>query len=276
MGAGPDDRAAEAVAGGVGALDASPRVRRQQRWHSFWLHRAMGAKLFLRGKGFAFMEITTDEAAERLGVSRRRVIEMLQAGDLVGRRVHRTWVVDLASVQDKIVSRGAGGRPLSPATVRAIIEMLSTGGAENMRKLRTAVMHRPSPELAASLAQAVEVRRFETRRPEIAAQHLHLTGESALESLTDGLGQDLVGQSGEVHGYRRTISLDDLIDEAMLVPNAAGMVAIYSFRDGRFPWDRTPRGLIAVDASRSRRARVRDSGLRALEQMRAGWQERTM
>lgn len=222
------------------------------------------------------MDVTTDDAAERLGVSRRRVVEMLRLGELAGKRVHRTWIVDLASVQDKVLTRGTGGRPLSAESARTIIELLSFGGSGDKKKLRNKAMLRSTPSFAAALAQAVVVRRFETRRPELAAPHLHPTGESALDALTEGLGEELVGSSRAIHGYLRDISLDELIDEAMLVPSGSGDVAVYGFRDGVFPWDDTPRALIAVDASRSRYARVRDAGLRALDHMRSPWVDSAM
>jgi excisionase family DNA binding protein len=43
-------------------------------------------------------EVTTGEAAGILGVSPRRVVQLLHEGALSGRRVGRTWLVDRASV----------------------------------------------------------------------------------------------------------------------------------------------------------------------------------
>ena len=45
--------------------------------------------------------ITTDEAARRLGVSVRRVQELVRAGQLSGRKIAGVWLVGEASV-DKL------------------------------------------------------------------------------------------------------------------------------------------------------------------------------
>ncbi|MFG6504047.1 helix-turn-helix domain-containing protein [Microbacterium sp. P05] len=217
------------------------------------------------------MDITTDEAAERLGVSRRRVVEMLNSGELLGRHIHRTWAVDLGSVQHKELTRGNGGRPLSVASTRTMIDVLSTGSCGDARKLRNTAMHRPVSVFASALAQAVTVDRYETRQPPLAAELMHLTGESAFDEIVSDPGERLAGLSRTVHGYRRVASMEELIDEARLVPNAEGNVYLHTFRDDVFPWKRAPRALIAVDATRSTNARVRGAGLEALEQMRNRW-----
>lgn len=221
------------------------------------------------------MDVTTDEAAARLGVSRRRVIEMLRDGELVGRRVHRTWIVEISSVQDRMLTRTAGGRRLSPETARRIVDQLSFGRSAGGR-IRTDAVKRTTPELAAVLAQTIVIRRFATRRPERAAEYLHLTGESAVHLLTDGVGEELVGSSRVIHGYRRDITWEELIDDAMLVADDSGVVAVHGFRDDVFPWDDTPRALVAVDAARSSHSRVREAGLRALDEMRKRWLDSTM
>ena len=52
-------------------------------------------------------DVTTKEAAEMLGVSERRVGQMLAAGALTGRKVGRSWLVDRGSVETLRDARSA-------------------------------------------------------------------------------------------------------------------------------------------------------------------------
>ncbi|MGX9346686.1 helix-turn-helix domain-containing protein [Microbacterium sp. KNMS] len=224
------------------------------------------------------MDVTTDEAAIRLGVSRRRVIEMLHAGDLAGRQVHRTWLVDLASVRDRQLIGSSGGRPLSQTSARDVIDFLSFGARTSgaSRKARNSAVHRSTAGLVAVLSQAVVVRRYDSRHSAQLAEHLHLTGESALDQIIEAPGANLIGRTRAIQGYPRGTTLEELTDEFLLIPDSDGEIAIHAFRDGEFPWASTPPALIAVDAARSPRARVREAGLRALEEMRERWASRVI
>lgn len=44
------------------------------------------------------MWLTTTEAAELRGVSRRRITQLLAAGRIAGRKLGRDWMVDAASL----------------------------------------------------------------------------------------------------------------------------------------------------------------------------------
>lgn len=110
-----------------------------------------------------------------------------------------------------------------------------------------------------------------TRDPQLALERLHLTAESALQRLTTETGESLAGQSPEIHGYPRDTSMEDLIDDAMLVRSDEGTVHVYQFRDGLFPWEETPAALIAADAARSDSSRVHAAGIDALEKKRTKW-----
>jgi excisionase family DNA binding protein len=58
--------------------------------------------------------VTLEEAARRLGVSRRRVQALVQAGDIRADRVGRQWLVPLSSVRSRErVAVRQPGRPLS-------------------------------------------------------------------------------------------------------------------------------------------------------------------
>lgn len=54
---------------------------------------------------------TTKEAAEMLGISQRRVVELIGSGALKGERVGRMWLVDEAGLRKRIEHPVAAGRP---------------------------------------------------------------------------------------------------------------------------------------------------------------------
>lgn len=215
-------------------------------------------------------EVTTADAARRLGLSQERVSQMLRSGELIGRRISaRGWLVDLASVGERARIATDGGRPWSENRVRSVIDALSTNEATDMRT-RELIRTTETEVLWRRLAQPVTVRRYTARHPDVARDALMRTGESAL----DVLGERLVGQSDTVHGYLREGELDDLIDDAGLVEHGDAGVAIHAFRSGDLSWiagDMAPRALVAVDCARSAASRIHSIGVRALDEMRRAW-----
>lgn len=214
--------------------------------------------------------VSTGEAAQQLGVTPRRIVQLLNQRALDGHRVQRDWLVSASSVRQRQALTAARGRPMTSQTARALIDALDGDG--NLPARRTGLVRTRDAELLSSaIAHAVIVDTFMTRDPQLAHERLHLTSESALEQITSDPGENLAGTSREIHGYLRTSSLEDLIDDAMLVRNDEGVVHIYRFRDDVFPWDETPATLIAVDAARSASSRVRAAGVQAIESKRARW-----
>lgn len=195
---------------------------------------------------------------------------MLRSGELAGRRISaRVWLVDLGSVGDRARVAAGGGRPWSPPRVRAVIEALSSGDATDART-RDLIRSTEVDGLWRKVAQQIAVRRFTARYPAIVEAALVLTGESAIEAL----GERLVGRSDTVSGYLRGGDLEYVIDEAGLVEDAEGRVAIYQLKADDQSWltgDVAPRALVAVDCARSGTARVHAIGVRALEDMRRAW-----
>lgn len=55
--------------------------------------------------------ITTAQAAERLGVSARRVLALIRSGDLVAERFGRAWMIDERSVERRAAAPKLKGRP---------------------------------------------------------------------------------------------------------------------------------------------------------------------
>ena len=57
--------------------------------------------------------ITTTQAAERLGVTTRRVVALCHAGKLRGEKIGRDWLVDESSVEAYAATERKAGRPKS-------------------------------------------------------------------------------------------------------------------------------------------------------------------
>lgn len=68
--------------------------------------------------------VSVAEAAEELGVSERRVRQMLDDGSLTGRRIGRSWVIDLAEVHRRGRRPAPKGRPWSPRSAWALLAVL--------------------------------------------------------------------------------------------------------------------------------------------------------
>lgn len=75
------------------------------------------------------MEIDVKEASRRLGLNDSRVRQLLRAGDLRGRRLGGSWLVDgedVARLQGRV---RLPGRPLAPKRAWAVLDLLDGGRA---------------------------------------------------------------------------------------------------------------------------------------------------
>ena len=63
------------------------------------------------------------EAASELGVSDRRIRQMLADGRLPGERAGRSWVLDELAVQEFAKSRSGAGRPWKPSSAWDVLAM---------------------------------------------------------------------------------------------------------------------------------------------------------
>ncbi|WP_208322845.1 helix-turn-helix domain-containing protein [Mumia sp. ZJ1417] len=75
------------------------------------------------------VEIVVSEAAERLGVGPSRVRQLLNAGDLQGRRAGRDWLVSADDVARLQGQRRRPGRPLGPLRAWGLLDLLEGGAA---------------------------------------------------------------------------------------------------------------------------------------------------
>lgn len=75
------------------------------------------------------MDLSVAEAAARLGVHRSRVEQLLQAGEIAGRRAGRMWLVDGAALERWQVHPRAAWRPMAPARSWGLLDLLDGGDA---------------------------------------------------------------------------------------------------------------------------------------------------
>jgi excisionase family DNA binding protein len=119
------------------------------------------------------MSIGVTEAAQRLGVSRQRVLQMISAGLLPAERIGRAW-----SVQESDVARRRVpvGRPLSAGMARGLLE-LAAGfrpdlSPRDVSRLRTRLIHLSRDDDPANLLRSWLPSRAERREMSVAEADL--------------------------------------------------------------------------------------------------------
>jgi excisionase family DNA binding protein len=75
------------------------------------------------------VDLSVAEAAKRLGVHRSRVEQLLQAGEIAGRRAGRLWLVDGDALERWQVHPRAAWRPMAPARAWGLLDLLDGGDA---------------------------------------------------------------------------------------------------------------------------------------------------
>jgi hypothetical protein len=217
--------------------------------------------------------ISVQEAATRLQVTPQRVLVMLQQSLLVGQQIGKIWTVDEASVAARVGTSVGAGRPLAPRTARALIDAMTDPDTAVLRSRdRNFLVRSDAMMIATKIRQACHITRYSSRWAEKVAEHLNLTGDSAVNRIAVEAGSQILPDKRAIHGYVRSDDeLRTLIRDARLVEDSAGAVHVYSFKDDVFPWEQTPLALVAVDCALSMRARVKSAGLAALERMQTSW-----
>ncbi len=210
------------------------------------------------------------EVAEELGVSARRVRQMLADGVLGGERVGRVWIVDREQLHRIAGLRPEVGRPWSPASAWAVLALadgrevdLSPVDRSRARKrLGLGLDH-----LVGRLAARCERRWFYA--------HPGVLDRLANEVVRAGIsaaahhGADLV-ISGSVEGYIRTGEIDQLVkhfglDDRTARPN----VLLRIVDDDVWPFmpdqRHAARSVVGVDLLEAEDPRSRRAGAALLE-----------
>lgn len=207
------------------------------------------------------------EAAEELGVSPRRVRQMLADDVLAGERVGRAWVIESEQLRQVEHRRPEVGRPWSPASAWALLALADGEDPDLSPVNRLRARKRLAEGLdvvAGRLVARADLRRF----------YAH---PSVLDWLVDapavvrgGIsaaaehGADLVAGDG-FEGYVRAGDLDDLVSQFGLDDQAARPnVLLRVVDDAVWPFQSSQvaagRAVVAIDLLESDDPRSRRAG----------------
>lgn len=229
------------------------------------------------------MELTTAQAAERLGISANRVRALISSGNLEARRVGTQWLVAGESVerQARLVDGGATGRPMATRIAWAAADLVDGGAAlwlapsERVR-LRNRVAHSATPEvvqrwMARRSGPAARFRAGpQDLREVLAADRVVRTGISAAEAYQLGLG---TGDAGDA--YVAADRLPGLVEKYFLVESPKGNLTIRSSSDDLY-WRTArqvgtflvaPRMVVGADLADDPDPRTRALGLELLRSL---------
>lgn len=219
-------------------------------------------------------QMTSAEAARRLGVGVRQVERLLGAGDLtrVG-TVGRVALIDAASVH-RLHGRGARrGRPWSTETIFAAIELLADGQTERLEstqrsRLRARLRRMDAEDLVRATSGRAEVRRYRASGSFLdrIRQSVTLTGSSAVDDRRDvaGLFGLSSAQRDAVDGYVDRATVQHLVDRYHLVDDAGGNVTLRVADNWKAAGDVADDVVVALDLAESLDVRERSAGLALL------------
>jgi excisionase family DNA binding protein len=182
------------------------------------------------------MEISVAEAAERVGVSSRRIRERIAQGDLVARRVGRAWVLD--EVQLGRSERVA--RPMSERVAWAFLDLLGGGRGEGvsqpeqsrLRKKRELLRNGDAPALLRSwLPNRARVRRYAASAMDLPA--LRDDPRVVCSGVSDP--RSGLAAAGTVEGYIAARDLEVLAREYLLSDKGQPNVVLHVLVDRRLP-----------------------------------------
>jgi excisionase family DNA binding protein len=176
------------------------------------------------------MELTTKEAADRLGVSQRWVERLIAAGSLTPtRRVGRTFLLDAAQVVSLAARDRRRGRPWSQAVAWAALWELSGLEAtwidgQTAYRLGNRLHGTTAPALVWSTRSRAQVRRYRASpsfRDGI-GRRVRLTGANGLSQARDMMDPP----SDRIDGYCAGIEEDGLVRDFLMVQDPAGNVTL--------------------------------------------------
>ena len=217
------------------------------------------------------MTVTTDAAAERLGVSQRQVQRLIASGELPA---HRTagdaWLVDALALNALARGRPSRGRPWTQETAWAALWQLS-GLDANWPAPRAAARliarlgHMSPDTLVHACRRRATTHRYRASESFLDAlrERVALTGPSA----TSVADFDMDADVGQVDGYCSRASLEDLVAQFHLVPDERGNVtlrAIETPEDALLARRSMPIAVVAADLAESHEPRERAAGTRVL------------
>lgn len=221
-------------------------------------------------------DLTTSELAERLGVTRRRAVELLSTGEIAGRQLASgAWLADSDAVnRHEVVAKRGRGRTLDRDTAWGVLWELSGLEAnwltERTRaRVRRRIRESSAEHLATAVAKRTLAHRYTAANAERAGAELIATGRAAAGTL----GTELISDRRRVSGYVRSGTPAEYAAVHFMIPDINGQDVIYEntlpvrFEGGEV----MPSAVVAADLATSTDTRERSAGLRAIDELRRGW-----
>ncbi|WP_312977296.1 helix-turn-helix domain-containing protein [Corynebacterium sp.] len=226
------------------------------------------------------MELTTREAAARLGVSQARVRALINSGGLTARRVGTLWLIDAASIEHQcgLITAGATSRAMSPRVAWAAADLADGGtaawlSATERSRLRRRLSVSPEVDVVRRWMsrRASSIHRYKVGPKDLTALltdcRVVRTGISAVESYRLGLGT-----GGDADVYVSSEDLGQLVRGYVLLPTGRGNLTVRvddgdlhraatRTIDGRLV---APRMIAGADLADDTDARTRNTGRRLL------------
>jgi len=219
-------------------------------------------------------QMTTRDAAGRLGISQRQVQRLIAAGRLPSTRTAGdAWVVEALAVNAMTRARPDRGRPWSPATAWAALWRLSGLEVDWLDRRTTsrltARLKSISPEelLHATRRRAV-IGRYRVSESFLAELRsaVVLSGAGAMTAATFGME----AASTSLDGYCDSEASNRIVHDFHLIEDARGNATLRAAALRSLPIHgrkTMPIAVVAADLAESLEARERSAGLRVLEDL---------
>lgn len=229
------------------------------------------------------MDLTTREAASRLGVNQARVRALAAAGTLAARRVGSQWLIDADSVdqQAALIGAGATSRAMASRIAWAASDLADGGRAGWLNAVeRHRVRNRVAGAASALIVQRwFSARAVSTRRYAVGTDDLEgilgdsdvvATGISAAAAYRLGLTNVGAGDA-----YVTATAVDRLVRDHFLIQSTSGNLTLRLVdNDLHLATARTIDGLrvatrliVGVDLAEDADARTRAAGLSLIDRV---------
>lgn len=227
------------------------------------------------GSYLTLTDLTASQLSERLGVTRRRALELLRSKTISGCQLaNGTWLADPEAVaRYEISARRGSGRTLDASTAWGLLWELSGLDAgwltdSTRARVRRRIRNSDATSIAAAVASRTRAHRYTSANTERAAAALIRTGRSAASML----GTDLIDDRRNVAGYVRSGSVDDYARAHFMVEHVNGKDVLYE-NTLPIPYDADAMlpAVIAADLSASTDTRERSAALSTIEDLRLRW-----
>lgn len=227
------------------------------------------------GSYLTLTDLTVTQLSERLGVTRRRALELLRSETISGRQLaNGTWLADRESVaRYEISARRGSGRTLDTSTAWGLLWELSGFDADwlsdsTRARVRRRIRDSNATSIAAAVTSRTRAHRYTSANAERAAAGLIRTGRS----VASALGTDLIEDLRNIAGYVRSGSVHDYAHAHFMVEDVNGRDMLYeNTLPISYESDVMPPAVIAADLSVSTDTRERSAALSALEELRQRW-----